>query len=239
MVISFNMCYPKIWINVYCKRQNWRCVHSAWEFSRYSMYVGNIFSTVLPWPCAAVAAAHAGAAGRGSSRRPGPPEVSGSHNTPCRGPPCTCGESAGNLPYPAGRGGEKEMGWWDGGQRVKRGGCVCMKNVSERRIWLKNLCPCTVCCVCSVSDLCQAVCCLCVQLSDSGVRMFVQYSVSMFVSKSKTACVVKTSSTGNRKKHAKCFAFLPLSEINETGHSHQVKPPMSDLLLFMITFIIV
>lgn len=68
-----------------------------------------IFSLLfLPWPCATVAAAHAGAAGRGSSRRPGPPEASGSHSTPCRGPPCTCGESAGNLPYPAGGGGGKD-----------------------------------------------------------------------------------------------------------------------------------
>lgn len=67
------------------------------------MCVGNIFFSVLPWPCVAVAAAHAGAGGRGSSQRPGPPEVSGSHSTLCRGPPCTCGESAGNLPYPAGR----------------------------------------------------------------------------------------------------------------------------------------
>lgn len=72
------------------------------------LYVGNIFFTVLPWPCAEVAAAHAGAAGRGSLRRPGPPEVSGSHSTLCRGPPCTCGESAGNLLYPAGIGREKD-----------------------------------------------------------------------------------------------------------------------------------
>lgn len=62
---------------------------------------------VLPWPCAAVAAAHSEAADRGSSQRPGPPEVSGSHNKLCRGPPCTCAESAGNLLYPAGRGEEK------------------------------------------------------------------------------------------------------------------------------------
>lgn len=77
--------------------------------SEHMCTVGNIFSGLLPWPCAAVAAAHAGAAGRGSSQRPGPPEVSESHSTLCRGPPCTCGESAGNLPYPAGRGGGK--GW--------------------------------------------------------------------------------------------------------------------------------
>lgn len=71
------------------------------------MCVGDIFFIVLPWPSAAVAAAHSGAASRGSSQRPGPPEVSGSHNRLCRGPPCTCGESAGNLPYPAGRGRER------------------------------------------------------------------------------------------------------------------------------------
>lgn len=63
---------------------------------------------ILPWPCAAVAAAHAEAADRGSSQRLGPPEVSGSHNTLCHGPPYTCGESAGNLPYPAGRGGVED-----------------------------------------------------------------------------------------------------------------------------------
>lgn len=71
-------------------------------------YIYNIFFSVLPWPCAAVAAAHAGAAGRGSSQRPGPREVSGSHNTLCRGPPYTCAESAGTLPYPAGREEEKD-----------------------------------------------------------------------------------------------------------------------------------
>lgn len=69
---------------------------------------GKDFFSVLPWPCAAVAAAHSGAADRGSSQRPGPPEVSGSHNILCHGPPCTCAESAGNLPYPAGRGEKKD-----------------------------------------------------------------------------------------------------------------------------------
>lgn len=63
-------------------------------------------SRLLPWPCVAVVAAHAGVEDRGSSQRPGPPGVSASHNTLCRGPPCTCAESAGNPPYPAGtRGG--------------------------------------------------------------------------------------------------------------------------------------
>lgn len=57
---------------------------------------------LLPWPCAAVAAARAGVADRGSSQRPGPPEVSASHNILCRGPPCICAESGGNPPYPAG-----------------------------------------------------------------------------------------------------------------------------------------
>lgn len=70
-----------------------------------SICEGNLFYSLLPWPCVAVAAVHAAAAGRGSSQRPGPPEVSGSRSTLCRGPPCTCGESAGNPPYPAGRGG--------------------------------------------------------------------------------------------------------------------------------------
>lgn len=59
-------------------------------------------SRLLPWPCVAVVAAHAGVADRGSSQRPGPPGVSGSHNRLCRAPPCTCAESAGNPPYPAG-----------------------------------------------------------------------------------------------------------------------------------------
>jgi len=78
----------------------------------------------LPWPCAAVAAARAGAAGRGSSRRPGPPEVSGSRSTPCRGPPCTCGESVENRPYPAGGGGKKRcIGEIEGGGSREEGAC--------------------------------------------------------------------------------------------------------------------
>lgn len=64
---------------------------------------------LLPWPCVAVVAAHAGVADRGSSQRPGPPGVSVSHNILCRAPPCTCAESAGNPPYPGGeRGGTKK-----------------------------------------------------------------------------------------------------------------------------------
>lgn len=81
--------------------ENWSC--RKWQ----QRDVGLIFFGALPWPCAAVAAARAGAADRGSLQRPGPPEVSGSHSTLCRGPPCNCGESAGNHLYPAGRGGEK------------------------------------------------------------------------------------------------------------------------------------
>lgn len=95
------------------------------------MCVGNIFFTVLPWPFAAVAAAHAGAAGRGSSRRLGPPGASGSHNTLCRGPPYTCGESAGTLPYPAGRGGEKD-GLVRTRAKGKRGGSTA-KRVCQKR----------------------------------------------------------------------------------------------------------
>lgn len=98
------------------------------------MNVGNIFFTVLPWPCAAVAAAHAGAAGRGSSRRPGPLEVSGSHSTLYRGPPCTCGESAGNLPYPAGRGGEKDglVRWRAKGEERRVYGKECVRGEQQR-----------------------------------------------------------------------------------------------------------
>lgn len=63
---------------------------------------GGAARRLLPWPCAAVAAARAAVADRGSSQRPGPPEVSASHNTLCRGPPCICAESGGNPPCPAG-----------------------------------------------------------------------------------------------------------------------------------------
>lgn len=79
------------------------------------------FFHLLPWPCAAVAAAHAEAVDHDFSRRPGPLEVSGSHSTLFRGPPCTCGESVGNLPYPAGRRGEN-----DGlvKVKVKKEGCM-------------------------------------------------------------------------------------------------------------------
>lgn len=63
----------------------------------------------LPWPCAAVAAAHAEAVDHGSSRKRGPPEASASRSTLCRAPPCTCGESAGNLLYPEGRGGRLKV----------------------------------------------------------------------------------------------------------------------------------
>lgn len=65
--------------------------------------VSGVLLSFPPWPCAAAAAARSGAADRGSSQKPGPQEVSGSHNTLCREPPCTCAESAGNLPCPAGR----------------------------------------------------------------------------------------------------------------------------------------
>lgn len=57
----------------------------------------------MPWPSAIIAAARAGAAGRGSSQRLGPLEVSGSHSRLCRGLPCIYGESGGNSLYPAGR----------------------------------------------------------------------------------------------------------------------------------------
>lgn len=64
---------------------------------------------LLPWPCVAVVAARAGVADHGSLQRPGPREVSVSRNTLCHGPPCTCAESGGNPPYPAGRrGGTKK-----------------------------------------------------------------------------------------------------------------------------------
>ena len=66
------------------------------------MYACYVLS-LLPWPCGAVAVAHAGAADHGFSQRPGPLEVSGSHSTPCREPPCTCGESPGNFLCPAER----------------------------------------------------------------------------------------------------------------------------------------
>lgn len=64
-------------------------------------------SGLLPWPCAAVAAARAGVADRGSLQRLAPPEASASHNIPYHGPPCICAESGGSPPYPAGERGER------------------------------------------------------------------------------------------------------------------------------------
>lgn len=93
---------------------------------------------ILPLPFAAVAAAHVGAADRGFSQKPGPQEVSGSHSTLCHGPPCTCEESAGNLPYPAGRGGEKDglvISRVRGDERrVYREGGSQKRNCTERNI---------------------------------------------------------------------------------------------------------
>ena len=70
----------------------------VWNFLR----VRSAAVRLLPWPCAAVAAARAGVADRGSWRRLGPPEASASHNILCHGPPCICAGSGGNPPYPAG-----------------------------------------------------------------------------------------------------------------------------------------
>lgn len=74
------------------------------------MTVHSIVFCVLPWPCAAVVAAHVASVDRGSSQRMGPPEVSVSHNKLCHGSPCACAESVENLPYPAGRRKEKAVG---------------------------------------------------------------------------------------------------------------------------------
>lgn len=128
------------------------------------MCVGDIFFTVLPWPFAAVAAAHAGAAGRGSSQRLGPLGASGSHNTLCRGPPYTCGESAGTLPYPAGRGGEK-----DGLVRTRAKGEerreYCKKSVSEKNSIEKTMIKVQGVVVFVLSDLCVRYLPLCANLS--------------------------------------------------------------------------
>lgn len=141
------------------------------------MCVGNIFFTVLPWPFAAVAAAHAGAAGRGSSRRLGPPGASGSHNTLCRGPPYTCGESAGTLPYPAVRGGEK-----DGLVRTRAKGKerreYCKKSVSEKNSIEKTMIK-VQGVVVFFCLICVYATCRCVRTCQPfGVSMFVQFSLS-------------------------------------------------------------
>lgn len=91
----------------YETRHKLTSVHSEWPWTMVDEQSAS--SRLLPWPCVAVVAAHAGVADRGSSQRPGPPGVSVSHNILCRAPPCTCAESAGNPPYPAGkRGGTKK-----------------------------------------------------------------------------------------------------------------------------------
>lgn len=76
-------------------------------------------SRLLPWPCVAVVAAHAGVADHGSSQRLGPPGVSVSHNILCRAPPCTCAKSAGNPLYPAGKRGATMKGINVSRQRAK------------------------------------------------------------------------------------------------------------------------
>lgn len=78
----------------------------------------------LPWPCAAVAAARAGVADRGSSQRLGPPEVSVSHNRLCHGPPCICAECGGNPPCPAGKRGGRKKGINVKGNAVREGGRI-------------------------------------------------------------------------------------------------------------------
>lgn len=79
---------------------------------------------LLPWPCAAVAAARAGVADRGSLQRLGPPEVSASHNILCRGPPCICAESGENPPYPAGERGGRKKGINVKGNAEREGGRI-------------------------------------------------------------------------------------------------------------------
>lgn len=102
---------------------------------------------VLPLPSAAAAAVHAAAAVRGSSQRLGLLEVSESHNTPCRGPPCTCWESAGNLLCPAGEEGENDSleGWRvRGGEEEEFSGNMCQNTEWWKNVWKKN----TVCVFC-------------------------------------------------------------------------------------------
>lgn len=141
---------------------------------------------VLPLPSAAAAAVHAAAAVRGSSQRLGLLEVSESHNTPCRGPPCTCWESAGNLLCPAGEEGENDSleGWRArGGEEEEFSGNMCQNTEWWKNVWKKQLF------VCFVSDRyeidCELLCkcqyggCVC---SDSGLFFCVQtHTVLTFI----------------------------------------------------------
>lgn len=119
----------------------------------------------MPWLCAAVAAAHAGAAGHGSSQRPGLLEVSGSHNTLCRGPPCICAESAGTLPYPAGREEEKD-GLVSSRAKGEERRQYDIKSVSRKKCTEKNKSTVqhAVFFVSDLFDSIQLCVCVCVQL---------------------------------------------------------------------------
>lgn len=102
---------------------------------------------VLPLPSAAAAAVHAAAAVRGSSQRLGLLEVSESHNTPFRGPPCTCWESAGNLLCPAGEEGENDSleGWRArGGEEEEFSGNMCQNTEWWKNVWKKTNCLCVL-----------------------------------------------------------------------------------------------